>query len=195
MKLLNLLTTVPQNSRHQFQVVQLITLGASLQRCVNPLLWTVSAVLTLSTILCPPVKANVESECQTVIQNVESTVAERHNIRLLRVEMRSVEDFGYRVPRSNSGETFPRAYMLVLPSSNQGENFLSSPSLMQSYAQVISDQCRPVSMVAFGLEGTGWVVMYGINGSGDMRQFECVEHDRTAQQSVLQWGYDYACDV
>jgi hypothetical protein len=165
-----------------------------IQRCVQPVFWSIAAVMTLGTLLCVPVKANVESECQAIIQNVEATISNRHNVRPARVERRSVEDFGYRVPRSNSGEMFPRAYLLVMPSSNQGENFLSSPSLMQSYAQVISDQCRPVSMVAFGLDGTGWVIMYGIDGSGDMRQFECAESDRATQQE-LRWGYDYTCDL
>lgn len=151
-------------------------------------------------VVAEPARADVESECQSVIQDISADLTDRHGVSLVSVSSGSVEDSGYEIPLSPSGEPFPRAYQFVLANgdeaeSNRSNSFLNSPSLMGSYAQAISDQCRPASLVIFGLDRTGFRIFYGLNESGGMQPFECVDVDPDHQPEIREWGYDYTCNL
>lgn len=159
-----------------------------------------SAAIALGLAMGEPARADVESECQAVIQEVSDSLVNRHGVGLASVSSGSVEDSGYDIPLSPTGEPFPRSYRFSLANStdaeaSRSESFLGSPSLMGSYAQAISDRCRPASLVIFGLDRTGFGILYGLNEEGEMQPFECVEVEPDLRPETLEWGYDYNCNL
>lgn len=129
-------------------------------------------VIVLGAFIVDPAYADVESECRSVIQEVRANITNRHGIRPVQVQRLTSAERGYEAQRNSQGEVFSRVYDIVLPNTpsqlNRSLEFLSSPVLMRSYAQLISNRCRPVLVIDFGLDGSDQRARYMLNEQGKM---------------------------
>lgn len=95
------------------------------------------------------------------------------------------------LPISNSYRAFPSDRPLELSITITGEDanaVMNSPQLLTTISRAFIAGCRPVGLVTFGVEYSGWINSFGVV-NGSVAPFQCV--DLGEQEPV--WGYQY-CD-
>lgn len=79
----------------------------------------------------------------------------------------------------------PHAYAITLD-GQAASNVMKSPQLMQSISTNLISNCSTVSLVSFGKAQTDWSIHFGLIGSTQIEQFQCVNEPTPDR---LPWGY------
>lgn len=138
-------------------------------------------ILLFSSLPLTAQSIDAETEkCENAIASVESQLQAGRQLTIELSEIRNVTYSDYPEGRANQ-------YTLAMD-GNAVESVLNSSVLMNTLATGIIDRCNSVSLVSFGLYGSGYIVKYGLMNNGEVKIFQCPEDYDPPYYRDLVWG-------
>jgi hypothetical protein len=125
-------------------------------------------LLALSPALAQTQNKQESRECRTALQAAKKKIESGRRVRVVRISKRDISEKYSDYPRNK-----PFDYLFAMRGAGT-ESVLSSERFILSIATSVIKNCPSVSMVSFGLDNTGYLIITGLVGENKVQAFECI---------------------